>query len=115
MVLLLISRAQTFQGVADDDREEDGVEEDDEGGHCKAEVLAGFSCLLPPKSYGGELSKHSKGDMARSQVLQALPAGHLQHQEENEGKAKGKGQVGVKQKLFSVRDESQGEDSKESR
>ena len=86
-----------LSGVADDDREEGGVEEKDEGGHCKAEVLAGLSRLLSPKIYRGELSQHSKQDVARCQVLQALAAGQLQDQEDDEGKTEGKGHLRVEQ------------------
>ena len=113
VVRLLVPWAQTFQGVAVDDREEDGVEEKDEGRHGKAEVLAPLSCLLSPKSYGGELSKHSKEDVTRRQVLQALQAGQLQDQENSEGKTKGQAEPRVEQ--VSVSYESQGEDSEESR
>ena len=50
--------------------------------------------------------------MARSQVLQALPVGDLQHQEDNDRKPKGKAQVEVEQ--VSVRYQSQGDDPEES-
>ena len=40
-----------LSGVADDDREEGGVEEKDEGGHCKAEVLAGLSLVFSPQRF----------------------------------------------------------------
>ena len=110
--LLIIPWSQTVWGVAVDDWEEDGVEEKDVGGHHKAELLACFSALLSPKRNGGEFSKHSKDDMARSQVLQNLPAGDLQHQEDNDRKPKGKAQVEVEQ--VSVRYQSQGDDPEES-
>ena len=51
--------------------------------------------------------------MARSQVLQNLPAGDLQHQEDNDRNRKGKEQVEVEQ--ISVRNQSQSDDSEESR
>ena len=110
---LLIPGPQTFQGVADDDGEEDGVEQKDEGAHCKAEIFAGLSRLLSPKSYGGELSKHSKEDAARCQVLQALEASQLQDQEDTEGKTEGEGRP--REEQISVSQQSQGDDSEESR
>ena len=108
----MVPWAQTFQGVVVDDREEDGVEEKDEGRHGKAEVFAPLSSPLSPKSDGGELSKHSKEDVTRRQVLQALQAGQLQHEEDGDGKTKGKGCPSVEQ--VSVSYESQGDDSEES-
>ena len=82
------------------------------------DATARLSFLLPslvfsPKSYGGELPKHSKENVARCQVLQALPACQLQGQEDSEGKTKGKGEPRVEQ--VSVSYQSQGDDSEENR
>ena len=103
----------TFRGVTDDDREEDRVQEKDEGGHCKAEVPASLPCLPSPKSYGCEFSKNWQEDVASCQVLQALQAGQLQRDENNDRQTKGKGQPWEDE--IPVSYESQADDSEESR